>query len=395
MVIAVMVRGSKLPTRGDMVEKALPLVPRPERIARPALLGMVFGGVALIVLPYDFRQAAINSIIATTLILSLVVITGYVGQISVVQLALSGVAGFVMSHLATDHGIGFPGNAILGVLVATVLGLGIGLVGLRVRGVQLALVSLAATVAIERFWFGSASWGGGTSGAPIGEPTIFGVDLGPNSSFRGLDGNLPSPALGFLCLACAVALCAFVAHVRRTNFGEQMVVLRSNERAAASVGINVRRVKIYAFTLSSAIAGVAGVLYAINFSSVSADRFSALNGLAVVAFAYIGGITLVPGAILAGAIGVEAFFPHFWERFAGLSGTTALLLGGVFLIVNLIYYPSGFAGEARRKREFRKAGLTYESEFSRSGIARGTRRALAAIPVIGGVRRSEVTEKAT
>ncbi len=178
MVIAVVLKGTKLPTRGDAVEKPLPIVPRPERILRPSMIALGLGAITLIVLPYDIRQAEITSFVFVALTASLIVITGYIGQISVMQLALSGVAGFVMSHLATDHGIGFPLNAVLGILVATLLGLGIGLAGLRVRGVQLALVSIAATVAIQNFWFGNAKWAAARPPRPIAEPKLFGLDIG-------------------------------------------------------------------------------------------------------------------------------------------------------------------------------------------------------------------------
>ena len=89
----------------------------------------------MIVLPYDFRQALITSLLATIMCLSVVVITGFVGQISVVQLALAGISGFTISHLATDHGIGFPLGMLIGACVATVVGLFVGGLGAsRARG---------------------------------------------------------------------------------------------------------------------------------------------------------------------------------------------------------------------------------------------------------------------
>jgi branched-chain amino acid transport system permease protein len=357
IVIALFLRGASLPRRGDLVERALPPVPRPERLLRPAVLGGLLCGVCLIVFPFDFRQALLNSVIAAVLILSLVVITGFIGQVSVVQLALSGVAGFVLSHLARDFGIGFPAAPIIAVLVATVLGFGIGISALRIRGVQLAVVTLAAAVAIEQFWFANATWGASIRGTRVAQPELFGVQLGTDAPFRGIDGKIPSPILGFVVLAFAILLGLAVANLRRMNLGQRMVVARSNERAAASVGINVRNVKLIAFALSSFIAGVAGVMYAYNFGSVSANRFSALTALGLIAFAYIGGITMVSGAVIAGLITVEALFPHAWEEWFGLSGTWALLLGGVFLIFNLIFYPDGVAGATYRKRQLRKAGL--------------------------------------
>ena len=129
------------------------------------------------------------------------------------------------------------------------------------------------------------------------QPELFGIDLGSTASFRGLDGKVPSPILGFFVLIVAILLCLFVANLRRSSLGQRMVAVRANERAAAAVGVNVRNVKIAGFTISSFIAGVAGVLYAYNFGSVSANRFSALTALGLIAFAYIGGITMVSGAL--------------------------------------------------------------------------------------------------
>ena len=108
MVVAMFVRGTNLPSRGELVERRLPLAPRAERLWRTSVIATAAAVVALIVLPYDFRQALITSLLATIMCLSLVVITGFVGQISIVQLALAGVSGFILSHLATDHGVGFP-----------------------------------------------------------------------------------------------------------------------------------------------------------------------------------------------------------------------------------------------------------------------------------------------
>jgi branched-chain amino acid transport system permease protein len=361
IVVAVWVRGGSLPGRGEIVEKRLPAVPYPDRLLRPAVLGFIAVAVCLVVFPFDFRQALLNSIIATVLILSLVIITGFVGQISVVQLALSGVSGFVISHLALDAGIGFPVAPVAGVLVATVLGILIGASALRVRGVQLAVVTLAAAVAIEQFWFANATWGAGQRGTRVPQPDLFGVQLGSAAPFRGLDGKLPSPILGFMILVFAVLVLVFVANLRRTGFGKRMLAVRSNERAAAAAGIDVRNVKLAAFALSSAIAGIAGAMYAYNFGSISASRYSALTALGLIAFAYIGGITMVSGAVIAGLISTEALFPHAWERWFGLSGTWALLIGGIFLIFNLVLYPDGVAGAMHNKKQLRKAGLAKPS----------------------------------
>ena len=132
--------------------------------------------------------------------LSLVVITGFVGQISVVQLALAGVAGFTVSHLAVDAGIGFPLAPLAGIAAAVLLGLVTAVSALRVRGVALAVVTIAAAVAVFNFGFVNPTWGGGATGSPVPDPHLFGINLGPTASFRGLDGNLPSPVFGWVAL---------------------------------------------------------------------------------------------------------------------------------------------------------------------------------------------------
>jgi branched-chain amino acid transport system permease protein len=344
IITAMFLRGAALPGRGELIEQRLPEVPKPQRLAAPAIVLTIVCAIALVVLPFDFRQALINSLIGTVMALSLVVITGFVGQISVVQLSLAGVAGFTVSHLAVDADIGFPLAPILGAGAAVLLGLITAVSALRVRGVALAVVTLGAAVAISQFGFLNQTWGGGASGSPVPEPHLLSLDLGPQSAFRGLDGSLPSPVFGWLVLAVTVGLCLLVASVRRGNLGQRMLAVRSNERAAAAAAIDVRNVKLIAFGISAFIAGVAGTLYAYNFGSVSASRFDAITALGLIAFAYAGGITLISGAIFAGLISTEALMPHALDKWLGISGNWFLLFGGVLLIFTLIQHPEGVAG---------------------------------------------------
>jgi branched-chain amino acid transport system permease protein len=354
IVVAMFWRGASLPGRGELVEKRLPLAPRPEHLLRPAVIATLVCGIALIVLPFDFRQALTNSMIGATLILSIIAITGFVGQISAVQLALSGVAGFGISRLATEWGIEFPLAPLIAAAGVTLLGLITAVSALRVRGVSLAVVTLAAAVAIEQFIFVNATWGGGSGGSPVPQPELFGIELGTNADFRGLDGKLPSPIFGFLVLGVALALFLLVAVLRRSRLGQRMLAVRSNERAAAAGGINVRNVKLATFGIGSFIAAIAGALYAYNFGSVSATRFSALNGLVLIALAYLGGITMVSGAIFAGLITTEGLFPHIFDKWVlpqDKVGPWTLLVAGGALLITLIVNPDGIAGTGYAKRQ--------------------------------------------
>jgi len=342
-------RGARIPGRGEIVERRLPEAPRPRHLWRTALICLIAGAVLLVIFPFNFREALINTLIGAILALSLVVITGYVGQISVIQLSLAGAAGFAVSHMAVNFGITFPVAALFGIAVAVVIGVITAFSALRVRGVSLAVVTLAGVVAIENFGFANPDWGGGETGSPVPEPKFFGLDLGTRAGFRGIDGNLPSPVFGWVALVCCVLLCVMVGFIRRGKLGQRMLAIRSNERAAAAAAINPRRVKLYAFTIAAFIAGVAGVLYAYDFGSISQDIYDPFTALSLIAFAYAGGISLISGAVFAGMISAQALLPYALLDWFGLNGNWFLLFGGVVLIVTLIQNPTGVAGDIYRR----------------------------------------------
>ena len=375
VVLAMFLRGARLPGRGQLIERGLPEVPKPKHLLEIAAPLAVVAAVALVVLPFDFRQAEVNTIIGVVMALSLVVLTGFVGQISVVQLSLAGVAGFVISRLAHNLGVPFPVAPLAGVVGAILLGMLVAISALRVRGVSLVIVTLAAAEAISNFYFANPSFGAGVSGSPVPEPHIFGLDVGTQAPFRGLDGNIPSPVFGWFALATAVALCLMVGYMRRGGFGRRMLAVRSNERASAAAAINPRNVKLIAFGVSALIAGIAGSLYAYNAGSVSLDQFDAFTAFSLIAFAYAGGITLISGAVFAGLISTQALFPYALDKWFGLSGNWFLLFGGVILIVTLLQNPEGVMGALYKKRH-RKQPVVAPPE--REAVAAEDRKVAAA-----------------
>ena len=345
IIVAMFLRGARMPSRGEVVEQRLPAAPRPQRLLTVALPLAAVCAVALVVLPFDFRQALVVSLIGALMALSLVVITGFVGQVSVAQLALAGATGFTISHFAVDAGLGFPLAALAGVTVAVVIGLITAVSALRVRGVSLTVVTLAGAVAIANFGFSNTTWGVGPNGSPVPNLSLAGLDLSPRAAFRGLDGNQPSPVFGWVALIAMVTLCVLVGYLRRGTLGQRMLAVRSNERAAEAAAINPRTVKLIGFGISAFIAGVAGCLYAYNFGSVSPERFNAFTALSLIAFAYAGGITQISGAVFAGLISAQALFPYALDKWFGLNGNWFLLFGGVLLLFTLIQNPEGVAGD--------------------------------------------------
>ena len=177
-IIAVLaLRGDALPDRATVIGRRLPPSPTPRRVTLWAAALSVAVVVGLETFGAANRQALIVSMVFALLALSVVVITGYVGQISLAPLAFAGVAGFTVIHFA-NSGVPFPLAALGAALVATVLGVLVGLPITRVRGMSLAVATLAIAVAIEGLVLASPSFSGGPAGMSAPRPSLFGVDLG-------------------------------------------------------------------------------------------------------------------------------------------------------------------------------------------------------------------------
>lgn len=344
IVIAMFLRGAKLPERGMLTEARLPPAPRARLILGPALGLAALAIAGLLLFPFDFRQAEITSLIGAMVCLSLVVTTGFVGQISIVQVGLAGIAGFVVAKLAEHAGIGFPLGPAIGVIGATAAGVIVASSALRVRGVNLAIVTLAAALALQEFVFANPTVGGGNTGTPVPAPHLFGLNLGPQAAFPINDLTPPSPGFGLVCVAALVVLGVLVAAVRRSVLGQRMLAVRSNERAAAAAGVNVRSIKLTAFAISAAIAGVAGALDAYNLGSVSANDFGVVSALSFVAFAYLGGITTVTGAIIGGLLVTQGVAIQAGNSLFGIPVAYQELVAGLLLIETIMFNPAGIAG---------------------------------------------------
>ena len=373
VIIAVLfVRGDRLPTRGAIGAGRLPYAPAPTGVAAKTAAGLAVGVTGLLLLGPEWRLATVNSLIGAAMCLSLVVLTGFVGQISLAQMAFAGIGGFTVSKLATDLGIGFPLAPILGAVAAMLVGLVAALPALRVRGVNLAIVTLASAAAVENLVFKNAALSGGIEGAPVPAPRLLGVGLGPNDAASFGDGKLPSPLFGILCLLVVVALAILVVNVRRSATGRQLLAVRTNERAAAAGGINVTGAKLLAFALAAFIAGIAGTLSAYRFGSVSATTFGSFASIGFLAFAYLGGISSVTGAMLGGLLVANGLGFTALDRWFHVEPGFVNLLGGLGLIITAIVHPEGLAGGLQALR--RAARLPIRRRAVRPGAAGGRTR---------------------
>ncbi|MEL6891527.1 MAG: ABC transporter permease [Actinomycetota bacterium] len=363
VIIGVLVlRGKSLPIRGAVEERRLPLAPAPKRIWEHALVWIT----VLTLLAYVFENAGTRTRFANSIqtglvfaiiMLSIVLLTGYVGQISLAQMSFAGLAAFATARMMADgeprganlvpvEGLGLPWPlaAPIGIAAAVVIGVLLGLPAVRIRGVQLAVVTIAAAIAIqtnilENEWITQLR-----AGVPafVREPTFFGGDIGARSE-RAQNEN----PLFVLFGATVLALCAIgVANIRRTGVGRRFLAVRANERAAASAGINVARTKLLAFAMSAAIAGVGGVMLGFKQVEVSSANFIYGLSLSVLATAYLAGITSINGAVMGGVVlfagALAATFSNY--MFAGTNIDRYIApLTGLGIVVTAIIHPEGVA----------------------------------------------------
>jgi ABC-type branched-subunit amino acid transport system permease subunit len=324
--------------RGTVGELRNPSLGRPTSPYRTTALCFLAGLVVLFVLHGSLRTAFIASLASIVLSLSVVVLTGYVGQVSLAQMSFAGLSGFELSHLAGGAGIPFPWSLLLASLIAVPLGVLIGLPALRLRGVNLAVVTLAAAFAIDAILFGDEGFSGGLAGSNIPSPTLFGFDFGIAKG-----DAYPRIVFGVFALIVACLVGLLVARLRNAPAGRMFIAVRSNERAAAAVGIDVARTKLFAFGLSAFIAGLGGGLFAYQQQTISPPSFAVFTSLSLLAITYVAGVGRIAGAVVAGIMLSSTGFMVTAMDKAFNVGKYQLVVAGVLLTLTAIKQPDGIA----------------------------------------------------
>jgi branched-subunit amino acid ABC-type transport system permease component len=338
VVLALVAFSKRLPARGESDSWRQPSLGVPRHPFVYATIAFVGGSVLLFVLQGSLRAALISSIIVGCISLSLVVLTGYVGQVSLAQMALAGVGAFMVGHIGIGANVPFPLSFVLAGLSAVPVGLLIGLPALRFRGVNLAIITLASAVALDAMLFNTVWFAGGEAGLPAGSPAIGPIDLGINA-----DGERLRPVFGMFALAVTCLLGIWVARMRLGTAGRIFAAVRSNERAAAASGVNVAVAKLYAFGIASFIAGLGGALLGYQQVSVAPASFGVFASLALLAGAYVAGIGRIAGVVVAGALlSVVGLVPTFLDNLIDF-GRYIQLVGGVLLAATAVLNPDGLA----------------------------------------------------
>jgi branched-chain amino acid transport system permease protein len=314
--------------------------------ASAVALGLVLLLVPLVASPFQLDLAA-QVFLASVGALSLMLLTGFAGQVSLGHAGLLAAGAFTVGilyrELAAPVWVTLPAAALTGAL----LGLLFGVPSLRLRGLYLAVSTLALHFLVVYVGGEYETKRGFSTGIVIDPPKLWGVVIGGNRVWY------------YVLLASALAMLWLSLNLLRSRTGRAWRAVRSHETVAAAIGIDVRRAKLTAFVVSSSLTAVAGALFAYWRGFVSVEAFSLFLSIQYVAMIIIGGIGSILGAIL-GAIFVT-LFPYAIEsllRMVAKGVSPSLMFSinhaafGLVMILFLVFEPLGLVGIFRRIQSY-------------------------------------------
>ena len=322
----------------------------PGHIVRFAVALVAFGILARLPVGLDgaFQFDAALALIWAFGILSIVLLTGYAGQVSLCQATFAGVgaygAGMVVASL---HG-GYLLGIVVGVLFAMVLGVLVGLPALRLHGITLAIVTLGIALVFDKYVFQDHLFDwftGGTAGWQVANASILGIKVDYSKHLLAAYDIL-------LALFCITAV--LMVNLHQSGAGRRFRAIRDSEVAASTMGVNLTRYKLLAFAMSAGIAGLGGSFYPLIAGSVSPQPFWVFTSLQLAAIGVLMGVRYVPAAALGGLFmavvpDVLTRYGHgaFMGRVYDISNDWFQIALGLLLIAQLILLPDGVWGDLR------------------------------------------------
>jgi len=319
---------------------------REVRLARVALsvvtVLVVVGGPPLLGTNGQLKAGVI--VVFATIGVSVVVLTGWAGQVSLGQMAFVGVGASVGAWATVERGWEPLTSMLVSGLLGAVVAVLVGLPALRLRGLYLAVTTLALSLAASEWVFSNRA-----------------VDWIPSGSFprpkllHRIDLNSPLRLYYFALVVLALAVLA-LRGVRRSRTGRVLVALRDNESGVAAYGVDPTRAKLSAFALSGFVAAVAGVVLVIHQAAFRDVTYGADESLLVFAATVVGGLGSLLGAVLGAVFqrGSQWLLPAPWS----------VLATGVGVLVVLSSMPDGLGGLVFRLRD---RALAYAAR--RNGVA--------------------------
>lgn len=312
-------------------------------VRRATVLAGILLAIGIPALLSDYyRYVAAASVITGILILSLNLLTGFVGQISFCQYTFAGLGAMTVGSLsgAPGHHLSFWISLPLGILFAALGGFLVGIPALRLSGLFLAILTLGVALGADRYLFANGTWNsftGGVTPRTPSRPTLFGYHLDGNYAFY----------LFALLVFLLVALLVWNLRIGKT--GRVLRAIRESEVAASTMGLNLTRWKLAAFTLSAAIAGLGGGLLAVQVQSVSPASYDFLHSIVLAAVVVVAGVGSIASAAIGGIF--VLWVPELLHKF-NINAQYFPLILGTLLVVQLVFAPQG--GVVRLEHDLKK-----------------------------------------
>jgi sulfate-transporting ATPase len=321
-------RGRSIPVRGYLADR-LPRLSSGQIKPLWVIIGLAALYVSTQIFTTNWTGAITASFTAGIICLSLVVVTGYCGQLSLAQYAFAGLGALFSAHMAYSWHLEFILATLIAMVITIVIGTILALPAVRLRGVNLAVVTLSIAVVVNSAVLTNSSYTGGIVGLTVPTPSIFGLQV----------GAVADPFRYAIVVVIAFALVGIaVANLRRGRVGRRLVAVRSNERAAASLGISVSAAKLYAFALAAGIAACGGALMVFEDPSAYFGAYDPLASITIVLDAVVGGIGYASGAIMGGASVQGGMAQQTLSTFFNTQGWFTVFASVVLLIVVITHH---------------------------------------------------------
>lgn len=315
-------------------------------------LGLFLLALALCPLVLDFYVVSVLTLVNIAVIgaVSLNLLTGFCGQISLGHGAFIGVGAYATAQFAS-MGVNFIFALPLGGAVAAVVGMIFGIPSLRLKGIYLAIATLAAQLILEYVFLHAEGVTGGSSGMAVDSPELFGFVFDTDTK------------MFYLTLVVAALAVLAVANIVRTRQGRAFVAIRDYYLSAEIVGVNLFATKLSAFGVSSFLAGLSGGLWAYYTMYITPEQFNIGLSISYLAMIIIGGMGSVQGAIFGAVFitllpeGLNITAGALGEVFPDVSTYLLAMKEGIFglvLVLFLIFEPEGLAHRWRLVKAYWK-----------------------------------------
>jgi branched-subunit amino acid ABC-type transport system permease component len=312
--------------------------PQLSRVIRIAWYVLLAGFIVSMLswMPKTWESVFNSGLAFSTIFLSITLITGMGGQLSLAQATLAGVGAFTAAQLANHLGLNFLAGAVVGAVLAAAVAVILALASLRLKGLGLALMTIAAALFFDNSIF-----------SEIG--VSHGVALTVANKWVGLGILNANGHNLFIMLMIVLVICvAAVTLVGNGTTGRFLAAQRGSETAAAGIGINITWQRIQIFALSGAVAGIGGTMLVIQQQTVNAMQFNYQLGLAFVVIVITTGVSTIEGAIQAGMgyVVVQQVLTYLPARYGGNGLTFVLFAAGA---LTYVAHPEGILEYQKRR----------------------------------------------